>query len=253
LLPNWEEVVMKPAAPNGRLPVKWDTKHCTLSPAVLRKFEEGLEPVARVVRDFPVCALNIVVERFPRTTRYRVKTSLVLTGETLVSLDEGDDLHPAFERCVQNLVQDVHAYKDRMGKVAEVAKHAKGTHQEVEPTVDPDPAALDRAVAEGDYAAFRRAAFGYDEPLRRRIGRWVERHPAVSARIGKGLTIDDLVEEVFLDAFESYEQRPKGIRLGDWIEGLIDPAIKEVAANPEGVLENVNLARAARAAGERPV
>ncbi len=242
---------MKPAAANGPLPVKWDTKHCTLSPGQIRKLEEGLEPVTRVVRDFPVSALNIVVECFPRTTRYRVKTTLVLTGETLVSLDEDKELHPAFERCVQNLVQDVHAYKDRMGKVAEVAKQVKGTHQDVEPTVDPDPAALDRAVAEGDYAAFRRASFGYDEPLRRRIGRWVERYPALSARIGKGLTIDDLVEEVFLAAFEAYEQRSRGIRLGDWLEGLIDPAIKQVAAHPEEELENINLARAARAAEGR--
>jgi ribosome-associated translation inhibitor RaiA len=242
---------MKPTALNGRLPVKWDTKHCTLSPGQLRKLEEGLEPVARVVRDFPVSALNIVVECFPRTTRYRVKTSLVLTGETLVSLDEGDDLHPAFERCVQNLVQDVHAYKDRMGRVAEVSKKVKGTHQELEPTMDPDPAALDRAVAEGDYPAFCRVLLGYDEPLRRRIGRWIERYPALNSRIGKGLTIDDLIEEVFLDAFEGYEQRPRGIRLGDWLEGLIDPAIKELAAHPDEELENIHLARAARAAGER--
>jgi hypothetical protein len=238
---------MKPA-PNGRLPINWDTKHCTLSPGQIRKLEDGLEPVARVVRDFPVSALHIVVECFPRTTRYRVKTSLVLTGETLVSLDEGDDLHPAFERCVQNLVQDVHAYKDRLGRVAEVAKHAKGTHQEVEPTVDPDPAALERAIAEGDYPAFCGALLGYDEPLRRRIGRWIERYPALNARIGKGLTIDDLVEEVFLDAFEGYEHRPRGIRLGDWLEGLIDPAIRELVAHPDKELENINLARAARAA-----
>jgi ribosome-associated translation inhibitor RaiA len=237
---------MRPA--NGSLPVNWDTKHCTLSPGQIRKLEEGLEPVARLVRDFPVSALHVVVECFPRTTRYRVKTSLALTGETLVSLDEGDDLHPAFDRCVANLVQDVHAYKDRLGKVAEMAKHVKGTHQDLEPTVDPDPEAVDRAVDDGDYAAFRRATFGYEEPLRRRVGRWVERYPALSARIGRGVTIDDLVEEVFLDAFEAYPHRPREIRLGDWLDHLIDPAIKELAAHPDKELENINLARAARAA-----
>jgi hypothetical protein len=132
-----------------------------------------------------------------------------------------------------------------------VAKQVKGTHQSLEPTVDPDAAAVDRAVAEGDYSAFRRATFGYEEPLRRRVGRWIERYPALSARIGKGITIDDVVEEVFLDAFEAYGDRPRGNRLGDWLEGLIDPAIKELAAHPDEELENINLARAARAAEGR--
>jgi hypothetical protein len=79
----------------------------------------------------------------------------------------------------------------------------------VDPSVDPDPAALDRAVGEGDYAGFRRAAFGYEEPVRRRVGRWVERYPKIAARIDRGLKIEDIVEAVFLDAFEGYDQRPR--------------------------------------------
>jgi hypothetical protein len=242
---------MKPDVPAAHLPTKWDTKHCRLSTLQQRKLEEGLEPVARLVRDFPVSELLVVIELFPRTTRWRIKTSLVLTGETLVSLDEDDDLHPAFERCVANLIQDVHAYKDRMSQVTEVAKQAKGTHQDLEPTVDPDPAAIERAVAEGDYAAFRSATFGYEEPLRKRIGRWVERYPAISAQIDKGLKIADLVEEVFLNAFEQFPNRPKDLRLGEWLDGLIDPALKQVAAHRDKELENINLARTAWAAKQR--
>jgi hypothetical protein len=242
---------MKPDVPADKLPIKWDTKHCRLFPAQQRKLEEGLESVSRLVRDFPVSELLVVIEHFPRTTRWRVKTSLVLTGETLVSLNEDDELHPAFERCVANLVQDVHAYKDRMSQVSEVAKQLKGTHQDLEPTVDPDPAAIDRAVNDGDYPAFRAATFGYEEPLRKRIGRWVERYPALSAQIDKGLKIADLVEEVFLNAFEQYARRPKDLRLGQWLDGLIDPALKEVAAHPDKELENINLARSAWAAKQR--
>jgi hypothetical protein len=244
---------MKPAAPNDhRLPIDWDTRHCTLSAADRERLEAGLEPVARAVQHFPVSTLHVVLEHFPRKTSWRVKMSLILTGETLVSLDDDAEMNPAFERCVNNLLQAVHAYKDRMGGVAEVAKQAKGTRQDLEPTVDPDPAAVDRAVEAGDYAAFRTATFGYEEPLRRRIGRWVERYPEVSARIDRGLKIADLVEAVFLDAFEGYERRPRDVRLGQWLAGLIDPAIKELVAHPDAGLENINLARAARAAEEGP-
>lgn len=243
---------MKPTAPARELPVNWDARHFTLTPAVRDKLEANLEPVSRLVKDFPVAALHVLIEHFPRSTRWRVKTSLVLSGETLVSLDDDDDLHPAFERCVHNLVQNVHAYKDKMSGVTETARQEKGTRQEVEPTVDPDPAAIDRAIAEGDYAGFRTAMFGYEGSLRQRIGRWVERYPAVEAQIGKTLRIDDIVEAVFLDAFEAYEHRPRDVRLGDWLEHLMGPAIKELSAHPDAELENINLARAARAAEEGP-
>jgi ribosome-associated translation inhibitor RaiA len=243
---------MNPAVSDNNLPIQWDTRHCTLPPAERDKLEAGLEPVFRLVRDFPFGALHVVLERFPRTAQWRVKMSLLLTGETLVSLDDADDMHPAFDRCVNNLVQAVHAYKDRMSQVPEVSKQSKGTHQELEPTLDPDPAALERAVAEGDYAAFYAATFGYEEPLRKRIGRWVERYPDLSARIDHGLKIDDVVEAVFLDAFEAYPNRPRGVRFGDWLERLIDPAIRELLAHPDRELENINLARSARLAEEGP-
>jgi hypothetical protein len=241
---------MKPSVPSADLPTKWDTKHCHLSPTQLRKLEDGLEPVARLVRDFPLRELLVAIEHFPRSTSWRVKTTLILTGETLVSLNDDPDLHPAFERCVANLVKAAHAYKDRMSQVSEVAKQSKGTHQDLEPTVDPDPAAVERAWAEGDYAAFRTSLAGYEEPLRKRAGRWVERYPEISARIDKGLTINDVVEEVFLNAFEGYDHRPRDVRFGEWMEHLIDPSLKELAAHPDQELENIILARSALSAGD---
>jgi ribosome-associated translation inhibitor RaiA len=244
---------MKPAANDHTLPIEWDTRHCTLSPADRQRLEANLEPVMRLVRDFPLSSLHIQIEHFPRSTNWRVKMSLALTGVTLTSLDDDAEPHPAFERCVHNLVRDVHAYKDRMSRVEEVSKQSKGTHQDLEPTVDPDPAAIDRAVADGDYAAFRTATFGYEEPLRKRIGRRVERYPDLSAQIDRRIKIDDIVEAVFLDAFEGYEDRhPRDLRFGEWLQGLIDPAIKELLAHPDEELENINLARSARAAEQGP-
>jgi len=61
--------------------------------------------------------------------------------------------------------------------------------------------------------------------------------------VGRRFTIADIVEEGFLDAFEGYEQRPKDVRFGDWLERLIDPAVKEMMRHPDQVLENVSMAR----------
>jgi ribosome-associated translation inhibitor RaiA len=246
--PVVKESDMAEAYLNNKLRIQIDAHQCQLSPAEVRKMQSGLDVLAREVQNFPVSDLHVLVEHNARNTDYNVKTSLFLTGETLVSSDHDARPFTAFERCVANLEKDVHAYKERMGRVPERQKQSKGTRQLLEPTVDPDPAALDAAVRDGDFAAFRAAAYGYEEPLRKRIGRWVERYPEVNARIDKTLKIEDIVEEVFLDAFEGYDQHPKDVRLGDWLERLIDPAIKDLQQHPDEELENVRLARSAEEA-----
>ena len=70
----------------------------------------------------------------------------------------------------------------------------------------------------------------------------------VAARLGRDLHISDIVEDVFLIAFEEYAYRPKDIRLGEWLGRHIDTAIKAIANHPEEELENVNMARLARLA-----
>jgi ribosome-associated translation inhibitor RaiA len=229
----------------ANLRVRLDTHHCQLSPPEVRKMQDGLASLGKQVESFPVSDLHILVERNARGNDFSVKTSLVLTGETLVSSDHDAQPYPAFERCVNNLVQNVRAYKDRLGQVPERQKYDGGTQKDLEPSSDPDRAALDAAVADGDYPAFRAAAFGYEDPLRMRVGRWVERYPELAARVDNGFKLDDVVEAVFLTAFDRYERRPRDARLGDWLEHLIDPALKDLRRRPDEVLENVNLARSA--------
>jgi hypothetical protein len=111
------------------------------------------------------------------------------------------------------------------------------------PAAEPDAAAIGQAVEAADYAAFRRATYEYEEPLRKRIGRWVARYPHMEAQIGTRFSIDDIVESVLLDAFESYTRRPDQVRLGDWLEGLIDPALQRLQRHAGEELENVNAVR----------
>jgi ribosome-associated translation inhibitor RaiA len=226
--------------------VDLDMKHCQLAPAELNKMQTMLSPLDDMVRNFPVSKLHVLVSYRPRTTDYTVRTSLILCGETLVSSDHHPQAHAAFEHCIQNLVRELRRYKDRLGDVSERAKQVEGTHHELIPTLAPDAEAVDSAVDEGDYGAFRAALAGYDGPVSTQVGRWIERYPEVAARLGVDLHVNDIVEDVFLTAFEEYEHRPKEIRFGEWLGRYIDTAIKAIAAHPDRELENVNMARLAR-------
>jgi len=206
------------------------------------------ESLAKQVEHFPTVGLHVLIERNARSNDFTVKTDLFLSGETLVCSESDPLPYTAFERCLDRLTAELTKYKARLGRMPQRHKTEKATHQTVLPTNLPDQAAIDAAVREGDYAAFRTATFAFEEPVRKRAGRWVERYPEMNGQIGTRLEIADIVEEVFLDAFESYDHRPPTESFGEWLDGLIDPAVKELLRKPDAELENIRLARAARAA-----
>lgn len=238
---------------NYNLLVDLDVKHGELPPNELNKMETMLSPLNDLVRNFPVSKLHVLISSRRRTSDYVVRTSLILPGGTLVSSDHHPLAHTAFEHCIDNLVREVQRYKDQLGSVAEQAKQREGTHHELIPTIPPDAETIETAIASGYYAAFRTATAGYEGPVTALVGRWIERYPDVAARLGRDLHISDIVEDVFLIAFEEYEYRPKDIRFGEWLGRHIDTAIKAMAHHPEEELENVNMVRLAQAAetGER--
>jgi ribosome-associated translation inhibitor RaiA len=232
---------------NGRskLNVVFDAHHFTLRQSEMDKLYTDLNSLSRQVAHFPVADLRVLIEYNPRNNDYSVKLSLILPGATLVTNDHDTQVHPAFERALSALEANVQAYKDKLGQVPERQREEKHTVQHVEPTPDPDPRAIDDAVRNQDYPAFRTATLAYEEALRKRIGRWVERYPDVQARIDRGLKIADIVEDVFLTAFEECDRRPPDIRFGDWLAALIDPAVKALQHRGDEELENVRLAQSA--------
>lgn len=229
----------------GKLLVYFDAHQFELTEGEQDKLLDGLDSLALQVENFPQHDLRAHLERRPRNNEYMVKLSLILPGRTLVCSEHNTVLHAAFEKCVDVLADGVKAYKAQLGQVPERQKQEKGTHQEMAPLTPIDPAALDAAVRAGDYPAFRAAVTPYEDPVRLRAGRWVERYPEVQGRMGRGLEVIDVVEGVFLAAFEGFATRPGGVRLGDWLEGLIDPTVRAIAHDPDGELENINMARSA--------
>lgn len=232
--------------------VDLDTKNCQLSPGEVGKMEAMLSPLSDMVRNFPVSKLHVLVSYRHRTMDYTVRTSLILPGDTLVSSEHYTQVYTAFEHCITNLVRELQRYKDRLRDVPERGKQAEGTHHELIPTGTPDAEAVEAAVCDGDYAAFRLALSSYEDPVTARVGRWVERYPEVAARLGRDLQIGDLVEDVFLTAFEAYSHRPKELRFGEWLGRHIDKAIQDMAHHPDDEMANVRMARLARQAESGP-
>jgi ribosome-associated translation inhibitor RaiA len=229
-----------------------DLNHCQLAQADLERLRAEIDDLARLVDRFPISDFRLTIEYNSRTTDYSVKVALILPGTTLVANDHDLVMHAAFERCLDSLRDDIRAYKERLGQVPDRQAQQQGTAQDVVPVPDPDPQALDAAVEAGDYPAFRAALLNYEESLRKRVGRWVERYPDLAARIDRGVKVADLVEEVFLMAFEEYPRRRGELRFGEWLEGLIDPAVRALRARGDEELENISLARSAVEAQQGP-
>ncbi|MDB5307904.1 MAG: hypothetical protein JWO38_2106 [Gemmataceae bacterium] len=236
-----------------KLQVHFEVRHYRLAQAERDKMIDDVDSLARQAGHFPVAELRVVIERSIRTNEFATKLSLILPGETLVVSDHDHALHAAYERALVSLEDALKGYKDQLNQTEERRKLVNGTHRELIPETPIDPTALDQAVLAGDYPAFRAAIAPYEDPLRLRVGRWVERYPALQARMGRGLETIDLAEGVFLAAFEGHESRPPGERYGEWLERLIDPVVRAFEHRLDQELENVNMARSACEAVGKPV
>jgi hypothetical protein len=225
------------------LRIELDTKHCNLSATEIAQMERDLETLSRCTKDFPVSDLYVTVAHHPRSQDFHVKTSLVLSGRTLFTGDRDVLVHPAYERCIGKLVRKVQAYKSRMSGDAEVSRAGEGTAFRIEPTSVPDGEAIARAVLDGDYEAFRRACDVYEEPVRKSVGRWIQRYPELDAEIGENIPIADVVEEVLLNAFDQFDSKPQNVPMSDWLDSLIDPSLTALTRHPDEELDNVSFVR----------
>ncbi|MEW4527121.1 hypothetical protein [Maioricimonas sp. JC845] len=234
---------MKYSDQSYNLKIDLDLRDCDLTPGEIEKFESDLGTLARLVEDFPVSDLHVTIAHFPRSTEYQVKTALVLPGRTLATADRNEQAHPAYEHCIRKLIHKVTAYKQRMGNADKVAREQVGTQFQIEPTQIPDFEALHQAVQDNDYAAFRRQGDAYSAPLRKRIGRWIQRYPELQARIGEQLSIADIVDEVLINAFERFGQKPDEVPMSDWLEQLVEPSLADLIRHTDEELENISQLR----------
>ncbi len=230
--------------------IEIDTQECSLSSGQAEAVDTALTPLRRVIDRFPVADLYITIIRHARSQDFHVKTSLILPGKTLFTGERAVEMLAAYRRCVRKLVRKVESYKAELEGEADTRKQQKVTVSEVVPDRPCDQEEVAHSVAAQDYAAFRRATLMYEEPVRKRAGRWIQRFPEAQAQLQADLRLADVVEEVFLNAFERFDDWPRGRRFGDWLEDLIDPSLQALLHNPDQELRNVSFARTLRESDE---
>jgi ribosome-associated translation inhibitor RaiA len=239
---------MQPTVTPRQMQTIFDVHQYNLSDAERRLLEGDLDGLTRQVRNFPVADLHILIEGNARSNDVSVKLTLILPGQTLVANDHDAVLSAAFERALSSLTHSVEGYKARLDNQAERQRVEKGTQHPIQATTDIDQPALDAAAAAGDYARFRMILLPFEDAVQARAGRWVQRFPDWEARIGKDVKLSDVTEEIFLIAFDRYDDRPEGLALSDWLENLIAPSVKALMTRTNEEMENINLARTALSA-----
>lgn len=234
-------------APTDRaaLLITFDAHQCQPAAAELDEMRAALDGLADQARNFPQHDLRVLIERNSRSNDYSVKLTLLLDGTTLVTSDHDPSFYTAFDRALAALTDSLKGFKDQLGRTAERRKLEQHTDEPLLPSAAVDVAALAAAAEAGDFAAFRAVVIPYEDGLRLRAGRWVERHPAVQALMGRKLTVADLTDGVLLAAFDGYDHRPRDVPLGTWFESLIAAEVKAFEHDLDGELENVNMARTA--------
>jgi len=231
------------------LQVEIVTKECDLPADERARMQALLAPLGEAVRDFPASELQVQFVHHPRSGVYHARFRLRLPGQTLFAGEQDSYLDSAFQRGMDALLRNVQAYRDNPDERAagEAARRIALDRNVVAPE-DPAAGTLAQAIQDGDYRKFRTALAGYEDWLRTRIGRWVQRFPEAEAQIGTGLLLGDLVEEVYLNAFEQFTGRPTAMSLSEWLDGLVDPSLKALLRHPDEEKENASLARTVREA-----
>jgi ribosome-associated translation inhibitor RaiA len=234
------------------LRIELNVHHYQITDPEREKMDADVVLLRRVVEDFPVSELHIEVLKNSRSHAFHVKTSLRLPKRTLFTGDSDPvAMHPAFKRCVAKLVKKVETYKQSLG-------NRNGHHPspkspgipQAEPDWEPDLAAMAAAARDQDYTAFRRAISVYENALHKRVGRKIEQYPDAAAALGQDLIISEIVEEVFLNAFERFDHRPRPPEsLGEWFESLIDPSIEALLRDPETERMNLSFIEAIKPPG----
>jgi hypothetical protein len=230
------------------LTVELQSKRCDLpADERTRIARELLAPLGEAVQEFSGANLRLMAIYHPRSDSYHVEARLKLPGKSLFAGDWDVYLDSAMQRCLARLVGEVRSYREHPDLRAEdLAERRSSLDRAIVAPEDPDAGPLAEAARNGNYRWFRTALAGYEEWLRKRIGRWIQRFPDAQARVGDGLLIGDVIEQVYLNAFERFGERSTNVRFSEWLERLIDLSLKAVLRHPDEEHQEASFARSVR-------
>jgi hypothetical protein len=247
--PFAEEGIMVLTDNHRRLRVELASKGCEVPEDQRTRLQRLIEPLGEAVKDFPNPELWLKVIFHENRGAYHVEAKLKLPGRTHFTGDNDPHLDSALARCLRKLQHRVESNPEvDRGDLEQAWRRDANDRKWVAAAKpeDPDTGPIGRAVQAGDYKAFRTLLVGYEDWLRTRVGRWLQRYPEAQAQVGGRVLIGDLVEEVYLNAFEELDRKPAEVSLSSWLDSLIDRSLREVLQDPDEEHANASMARTLR-------
>jgi ribosome-associated translation inhibitor RaiA len=215
------------------LRIEINSRDCEIPETVLSEIQPALNRLGKTVESLADSQFWLTVVYHPKSDVYHAHAKLKVPGETIITGDQNEAIGLALARCLDKVIRRAEQYVDNPDQAAiEAARQRQHLEDVIAPT-DPDAGPIGQAVQNGDYLAFRKALLNQEEPLRRRVGRWIQRYPKLQAEVGRSFEIADLVEAVFLTAFEQYPHRPIHLAFHEWLASLIDVAVKDFWHDPD--------------------
>jgi hypothetical protein len=223
-----------------------DVQHCRLPEDERLRLQEDLVRLGDELLEYPESHLRLSIVYHPNQEEYHAQAWLKLPGKRFVAGRYSPWLDYSLLRCFAKLRRHIESYKEEAAPPVNGALSSRIPDAgAIIPAPEHVAEALDKAIQWQDYRLFRRGLAGYEDWLRAHVASWVGRYPQMTRQLGVSIDVDDIVEEVFLNAFEQYPHRPHGPdapTLSDWLNKLIDPSVKAIWRHPEE-LEAVDFAR----------
>ena len=227
-----------------QLAVEITTEACDLPPDERARLQPSFAALADAAEDLPDSVLNIDIVYHAKTELYSVKARLTLPRRSISTGDKNGYLDTALQRCLRKLLHKVEHYKEHADPEAIAAAERREALERYVIAPDaPDTGPLAEAVEAGDYREFRFGLGDYEDWLRKRIGRLIQRFPDAQSRLGGEILLGDVIEEVYLNAFEQFTRRSTAIPLSKWLEGLIVPSLQALVRHPAEEAEVASMAR----------
>jgi len=228
-----------PADGDHSLKIDLDTQNMTLSAEEIQWLESEVGKLKPMLAHFPVQILHIDLEYNQNSLQYEGRLALVLPKQTFATAGVGRAWRGIIEHAVKRMIRRLEHYKHSLSRIRQRQATAAGERAVVEPTRQVSGAEVQEAIERDDYSGYRTAVSPFEPSLHDRVGRWVQRTPEVQAMIGDRLTIADIVEETFMLSFDQFDRWRSDQWFGQWLEELVDPAIRVLVHGSDEELQAV--------------
>jgi ribosomal subunit interface protein len=206
--------------------IRWTYRHCDAQKASARSYwQEKMPRLERILTRFDPdrCRLDMHLYFHRVHKRWELRASLYLPTGLIVANEEGTELHPVLDNGADELVRQIHRHKAKVRKEHLFRRRKRQLEHENAAAVS----------LESDYNVRHPAAFfELFKPLLTAVQsqatrelRILELEEAIPA--GE-VTVDDLVDDVLVIAWESYGERPQNTPIDVWLIGILHERLAEL-------------------------